>query len=117
MEIEVNRNQPTMDKQSALRALQVIDSVICSTDRKELCSGEFDELQSACASLMCSVKNNAIAAEKAAWMVEVIQAALIGKRTNLYSSREAILDCGTSLALLIEGLPGSVHYDGNLTLP
>ena len=105
-----------MDKQAALRALHVIDSVIYSTDRKELCNGEFAELQSACASLMCSVKNNAFAAEKAAWMVEVIQAALIGKSSNLCSSREAILDCGTSLALLIEGLPGSAHQAGKLIL-
>ena len=116
MEIEVNRNQPTMDKQSALRALQVIDSVICSTDRKELCNGEFAELQSACASLLSSVKNNAFAAEKAAWMVEVIKAAMIGRSSNLCSSKEAILDCGTSLALFIEGLPDSVQYAGNLTV-
>ena len=104
-----------MDKQSALRALHVIDSVIYSTDRKELCSGDFAKIQSACASLLSSVKNNAFAAEKAAWMIEVIQAALIGKSSNLFSSREDILDCGTSLALLIEGLPGSVHHAGNLT--
>ena len=98
-----------MDQKSALNALRVIDSAIFTADRQGLSSSEVDELRCACETLTGSVKSHAFAAEKASWLVEVIHAGLIQKRSRLNSaSRDFILDYVASLSLYIESHSGFV---------
>ncbi len=93
-----------MQKEAALAALKVIDFSVYSSKHKELSPAEIDELQSACRSLVHSVKNNGFAADKAAWMVELIQAALVVKTSKPCSNRGLILEYGISLSVYIQGV-------------
>ena len=99
-----------MQKEAALAALKMIDFAVYSSKHKELSPGEIDVLQRACQSLVNSVKNDAFAADKAAWMVELIQATLVAKTAKPCSSRGLILEHAISLSLFIQQAPGH-HQD------
>ncbi len=94
-----------MEKEAALAALKVIDFAVYSSKHKELSQAEIDGLQSACRILTHSVRCNAFAADKAAWMVELIQATLAVKNTNPCSNRGLILEHGISLSVFIQREP------------
>ncbi len=94
-----------MQKEAALAALKAIDFAVYTSKHKELSPGEIDDLQSACKILIGSVKDNTFAADKAAWMVELIQAALMVKTTKPCGNRGLILEHGISLSLYIQRAP------------
>ncbi len=96
-----------MQKETAIAALKVIDFAVYTSKHKELSLGEIEDLQSACQSLLRSVKSNAFAADKAAWMVELIQAALVVKTSKPCSNRGLILEYGISLSIFIQRAPDS----------
>lgn len=101
-----------MQKETALAALKVIDFAVYNSKHKELSSGEIEDLQSACRSLVHSVRNNAFAADKAAWMVELIHTALVVKTSKPCSNRGLILEYGLSLSVFIQREPVS-NQDGD----
>ena len=96
-----------MQKEAALAALKAIDFAVYTSKHKELNQEEIDDLLGACRSLMDSVKGNAFAADKAAWMVELIQAALVVKTSKPCGNRGLILEHGISLSLYLQLEPDS----------
>ncbi len=91
-----------MEKEAALSALKAIDFAVYNSKHKELSTAEIDDLQNACQSLVNSVKSNDFAANKAAWLVELIKAALVVKSSKSCGNRALILEHGISLSLYIQ---------------
>jgi len=99
-----------MDKKTALKAIRVIDSVVSVSARKRLSKREIVELRSACETLVSSVKRNAFATARVAWMVTAIEEALAQENDRLHrASRDFFLDYLIPLTLYIESQPGSVQ--------
>ena len=105
-----------MHKEAALAALKTIDFAVYTSKHKELSPGEIDQLHSACQSLVNSVKCNAFAADKAAWMVQLIQSAVVAKSATPCGNRGLILEHGISLSLFIQREPDQ-EKGGDMVCP
>ena len=106
-----------MDKKSALRALQVIDSAILISARKGLNKNELVEFRSACNALVASIEKSAFATERAVWLIAAIEGALALKNDRLDSaSRDFFLDYLIPLTLYIDSQPSSAVAPANASL-
>ena len=94
-----------MNKESALAALRSIDVAVHSSTHKMLSADELGELHVACRSLSECVKDNTLAAQRAAWMIAQIKSAFMTNIQKPGTDRKYILECGMALALFIQQLP------------
>ncbi len=96
-----------MQNESALAALQAIDVIVYQSGHKELSPEEIKELRCACSSLVQSVQGDALFAEKAARLVELIQSAFLGSVPTPGIHRDEILKSGITLSIFIHRQAGA----------
>lgn len=94
-----------MNKETAIAALQSIDAIVYKSSHQELSPDETGELRIACRRLIHSIQDNVAVTRKAAWIVELIQAAVLKDALKPGANPEEILECGITLALFIQQQP------------